>query len=93
MTPNDKYIVEILKQFTMHPRWLKLSAAAKYAGMNPKRLKKLADTGDIVGYRDSDTVRQDWIFDKESIDAYRLKPVQQFSVNNMKLLDDIERVI
>ena len=84
---------KIAKRLLVQPRWLKLSSAAKYAGMNPKRLKFLAQNGDIIGYRDADTIRQDWIFDKKSIDQYRLKPVQEFQIKAHKILDDMKGFI
>ena len=56
------------------PRWLKLSAAAKYSGYGVARLKTLALDGYIRGYQDPESTRGDWIFDKESIDEYRLLP-------------------
>ena len=91
MTTNLDILAEkIASRLDLTPRWLKLTAAAKYAGMNPKRLKQLAEQGDIIGYRDQDTLRQDWIFDKNSIDQYRLKPVSELILKNNKVLDGIE---
>jgi len=53
------------------PRWLKLKDAALYSAIGEKRLLALAESGEINGFRDPDTVRNDWIFDRESIDSYR----------------------
>ena len=37
-----------------------------------KRLISLAESSAVVGFRDPDSGRGDWIFDKESLDEYRL---------------------
>jgi len=67
----------ICRKISMSPRWLKLTAASSYAAMNKHRLIRLAVDGLIIGYQDSE--RGDWIFDRNSIDEYRLKPVQAIS--------------
>jgi hypothetical protein len=54
------------------PRWMKLTAAVKYSSYSRAKLIELAERRDIVGYPDPDSNRGDWIFDKESIDEYRL---------------------
>ncbi|WP_024333071.1 hypothetical protein [Desulfotignum balticum] len=54
------------------PRWMKLTAAVKYSSYSRAQLIELAERRDIVGYPDPDSKRGDWIFDKESIDEYRL---------------------
>ena len=73
----------------MKPRWLKIKAAALYSSIGQKRLKSLAISGDIRGYQDKESGRGDWIFDKKSIDEYRLKPLQENSIRFKKLLDEI----
>lgn len=65
---------KIAEKITAQPRWLKLSAAAKYSGYGMARLRQLASEGVIRGYRDPESTRGDWIFDRESIDEYRLLP-------------------
>jgi len=55
-------------------RWLKLKAAAEYAAMNDKRLVELAKAGVVRGYKDPETKRGDWIFDRNSLDDYRERP-------------------
>jgi len=91
LTPKD--VAELAKQIAEHiviqPRWLKLKQAATYSGIGQKRLKSLAENGEITGYSDQNSGRGDWIFDKESIDEYRLKPVQETSVRFKKFLDGI----
>lgn len=61
------------------PRWIKLVPAAKYSSIGQKRLKELARKpgGIIVGYPDPDSKRGDWIFDRESIDKYRIRQVPE----------------
>jgi len=56
-------------------RWMKLSAAVFYSSYSRAQLLKLAQRKDIIGYQDPDSERGDWIFDKESIDSYRLSHV------------------
>jgi hypothetical protein len=53
-------------------RWIKLRAAAAYSAIGRSRLKQLARSGEIVGFPDPESGRRDWIFDKNSLDAYRL---------------------
>jgi hypothetical protein len=54
------------------PRWLKLTQATLYSAIGKDRLKQLAQAGEIGGFRDPDSGRGDWIFDRESLDQYRL---------------------
>ena len=54
------------------PRWLSLKQAAEYAHLGQKRLKQLACEGLITGGQDPDSGRGDWIFDRDSLDSYRL---------------------
>ena len=91
MTKIEANIVEILQQFTMNPRWLKVKAAALYSGIGQQRLKSLALTGDIRGYQDQESGRKDWIFDKTSIDEYRLKPLHENNIRLNRLLDEVGR--
>jgi len=60
----------------INPRWLKLKQAATYASICKGRLKELALEGVIRGYQDPASKRGDWIFDKESIDEFRLHPLK-----------------
>ncbi len=55
----------------INPRWLSLKEAARYACIGKARLIRLAKDNSIIGFPDS-TDRGDWIFDRESIDRYRL---------------------
>ena len=63
----------LAQELTLQPRWLKLAVASKYSSIGKDRLKYLAIDKKIVGYKDKDSGRGDWIFDKESIDKYRLE--------------------
>jgi hypothetical protein len=54
------------------PRWLKLKAAAEYSALGQHRLKELALKRIVRGFKDPDSERGDWIFDRESLDAYRM---------------------
>ena len=56
----------------INPRWLKLKDAVLYSAIGKERIKQLALVGEIVGFSDPDSGRGDWIFDRESIDQYRL---------------------
>ncbi len=84
---------KIAGKINFSPRWLKLSAAAKYSSINAKRLKLLAESGHIVGYQDPDTTRGDWIFDRESIDQYRLLPIKKDRGQLLEIVDEIERFL
>ena len=55
------------------PRWLKAREAARYVGLGVKTLKARAQdpASPIKGAPDPDSRRGDWIFDRESLDAYR----------------------
>jgi len=78
----------IAKRLMIQPRWLKLTAAAQYASINRHRLKQLAIDGMIIGYQE-DAERGDWIFDKDSIDSYRLTPVQKMKSKTKTILKSL----
>jgi hypothetical protein len=54
-------------------RWISLKQAAHYSNIGQKRLISLAESSAVVGFRYPDSGRGDWIFDRESLDEYRLK--------------------
>jgi len=87
----DILAVKLAEKLMFQPRWLKLKQAVLYANIGQKRLKALADDGEIVGYQDPDSKRGDWIFDKNSIDEYRLLPVRKTNLRLKKILDEIGR--
>ena len=62
----------IPEQSSTDARWISLKAAAHYSNIGQKRLISLAESSAVVGFRDPDSGRSDWIFDKESLDEYRL---------------------
>ena len=53
------------------PRWLKLKDATLYSAIGINRLVSLAEDGTIRGFKDPDSKRGDWIFDRDSLDQYR----------------------
>ena len=58
------------------PRWLNVREAAEYSAMSPQRLKRLAQSGEVVGFPDQEDRRGPhgegrWIFDRKSLDSYR----------------------
>lgn len=89
MHPQDLDILatKLADRLTI-PRWLTIRQAAAYSNIGQKRLKALADAGEIGGYQE-DTGRADWIFDKESIDRYRSRPLQETNVRFNKILDRV----
>jgi len=88
MNPEDisKIANLICQKVNMQPRWLKTNAAAKYSGIGVARLKSLAGSGQIVGYKDPESARGDWIFDRESIDQYRLQYATDFKSKALDIL-------
>ena len=70
--PELEILATMIADRMATPRWMKLTAAIKYSGYGRVKLLELAERKDIIGYQDPDSARGDWIFDKESIDAYRL---------------------
>ena len=77
----------IANKLNFQPRWLKLSAACKYASINKERLKQLAVDNQITGYQEFE--RGDWIFDKESLDSYRLQPIQNMKTKAKSILQSL----
>ncbi len=69
----------------MQPRWLKLKQAVACYAIGRDRLKRLALAGKIRGHRDSDSKRGDWIFDRESLDQYRLNQIGQLDCEAMAI--------
>ena len=56
------------------PRWLKKKPAAWYSAIGQRRLVELANDPDcpIIGFPDPDNGRGDYVFDRLSLDTYRL---------------------
>ena len=78
----------LTNSFPYHnPRWLKLSIATKYSAICKKRLIALAQNGAVIGFQDPDNKRGDWVFDRESIDNYRLS---QGYKNRKKVLEIVK---
>lgn len=70
----DKLASKIAERI-VSPRWMKLIAASQYSGYSRAQLLKLAKKKLVIGYQDPDSKRGDWIFDKQSIDEYRISHV------------------
>lgn len=72
---DEQNRIDAMPIMTAYPwaRWIKLKPAARYSSLGEHRLKDLARQGIIIGYPDPESKRGDWIFDKESIDKYRLR--------------------
>ncbi len=56
----------------IYPRWMTLKQACFYASIGEKRLIELAKQGIVRGGQDKDSGKKNWIFDRESIDEYRM---------------------
>ena len=56
------------------PRWLKKKTAAFYSAVGQRKLVELANDPDcpVLGFPDPDNGRGDYIFDRLSLDEYRL---------------------
>lgn len=74
---------------TESKRWLKLKDAIKYSAIGRDRLKQLARNGVIIGFHDTDNARHDWIFDRLSIDSYRLTQYHLQSTITTQIANDI----
>ncbi len=68
-------------------RWLKLIPAAKYSAIGRNKLKALAAKGIIKGFRDLDSKRRDWIFDKQSLDSYRQDQARRIDLEAKDFID------
>jgi hypothetical protein len=88
-TDLDILADKLAERLLFQPRWLKIKQAAAYSGIGQKRLKVLAENGEIIGYSDPDSGRGDWIFDRNSLDDYRMKPIQETNTRFQKILDGI----
>jgi hypothetical protein len=69
------------------PRWLKLKVAAEYSAIGQKRLIELAEMGHVRGFKDPDSGRSDWIFDRFSLDTYRESQAMQTGNLSNKALE------
>jgi len=72
-----------LGEYFCTPRWLKTKEAARFAALGVNRLKELARDPDcpISGVPDPDSARGDWIFDRLSLDQYRMAQVSDLAVD------------
>jgi hypothetical protein len=73
------------------PRWLKLKDASRYSAIGKQRLIKLAEHGLVSGFQDPDSGRSDWIFDRLSLDHYRMSQSGDLEIE-AKALDILRRL-
>lgn len=90
MTENELDIIasKLAEKLGVQPRWLKLKQAAIYSSIGQNKLIKLSQIGKLLGFQDTDSKRKDWIFDKRSIDKYRLNQSKTDN-NNRKIALEI----
>jgi len=77
----DILISKLAENNFAQPRWLKLKPAAIYSSIGQKELIRLAIARKIDGFQDLSLKTKPWIFDKESINQYRAKQVEEFNNN------------
>jgi len=70
------------------PRWLSLKEAARYGKFGEKRLVRMIQDHEIVGYKDPGNGRGDYVVDRKSIDRYR---ENQISIHARKKALEIVR--
>ena len=92
-TDVDILADKIATRISAQPRWLKLRQAALYSSIGQKKLKSLAEKGEIVGYPDPETEKGVWVFDRLSIDKYRMKPWRKKEVISDELFKRIDRFL
>lgn len=75
-------------------RWVGLKRAAQYASLGEHELIRLAKNGDIVGFQDRRKKTRPWIFDRQSLDEFRMcqytdkkKKARDFAVDLLKDYD------
>lgn len=72
----------------MLPRWLNIKNAICYSGLGRDRLKRLAESGEILGFQDLNDHNK-WIFDRLSIDKYRMNQSKQIDLKVARLMGGI----
>jgi len=75
----------VINQF---PRWLKIKEASIYSSIGVKRLKELALKKKIRAFKDQDIKTNAWVFDRLSIDEYRLAQIN-IDAKNTQIAKDI----
>jgi hypothetical protein len=70
---------------------MKLRQASQWSSIGIKRLKSLAESGVIIGFQDPDAGTGEWIFDRYSIDEYRLRQADpaQDRAKVLKLMEGV----
>ena len=96
LNPKDIQTLSIQIAKTIRPfiekndaRWIKLSKATNYSGICKDRLIALAESGTIIGFSDPDNRRGDWVFDRESIDQYRLNQGYKLRKEVLDIVDGL----
>lgn len=79
-------IAQELAPMLQERKWIPLADAVHAYHIGEHRLKLLAKTGIIKGFKDPDSKRNDWIFQRESLDNYRLRQANQIPSIDEKLL-------
>ena len=64
-------------------RWLRLKDAGSYLAIRRSRLVQLAEDGEVKGFKDPDSGRHDWIFDRYSLDSYREEGTSEAQIELM----------
>lgn len=84
MTNSELDIIaaKIAEKILFQPRWLKLKPAALYSSIGQKELIKLVENKKVAGFQDSSLKTKPWIFDKTSIDNYRIQQANKFNNDN-----------
>lgn len=77
---------KIAEKVSAQPRWLSTAQATKYARIGKNKVKRLAQEGKIRGYPDEESGRGDWIFDRLSLDKYRMAPLEMSNAKKKQIL-------
>ena len=70
----------------MQARWLNISDAIEYSGLGRDRLKRLAVSGDVTGFQDTEDHNK-WIFDRESLDEYRQNQAGNIELKALAIME------
>jgi len=74
---------------TPSQRWLSLTQATQYSHIGKQKLIDLATKRQIYGFQDRTNGKRSWIFDRKSIDAYRLAQGKADFSDNEQIAMDI----
>ena len=85
----DKLASKIAERVSMNQRWLKLKQAAQYAQIGEHALVRLAQDKELRGFQDLSMKTRPWIFDKKSIDEYRMRQAELYDGEEDEIALDI----